>query len=211
MRTLKCILSLLAGALTVAAGVLYDNGPGTGQAGAWGMYYPVADSFTLAAPSNVTGANLYVWVTPGDSFTTLDWSILSSPIGGTTFASGSAAVSTSYGSTIGATFDLDLSTFSIPEVALDAGTYWLMIQNAEATNGDSVYWDVNDGPSQVWDFAEGGYISPSSCTNEFPLGTGNTCSDGFEILGDAAPEPATLAPLGCGLLLLCALRRHKVA
>jgi hypothetical protein len=37
------------------------------------------------------------------------------------------------------------SAFSGP--SLNAGTYWLTLQNATSTLGQPIYWDENDGPS----------------------------------------------------------------
>lgn len=107
---------------------------------------------------------------------------------------------------------MDSATFSVPSVHLGAGTYYLLLRNATASpSGYMVFWDVNNGPSQVWESSLG-FLNSTSCAAEFSGGT--TCSDAFEILGttgSGTPEPAGLALAGSGLLLLCGLLRLRRA
>jgi hypothetical protein len=220
MRTslvaLAAVLCLLL-ALPVSAAVLYDNGPVNGTIDAWTINfgYQVADSFTLSSASTVTGANLYVWLNAGDNFTLVDWSILTLPVGGTTIASGTAAVTSILDSSLPPNsygYDVYFSTLSIsPNVSLGAGTYFLMFQNAVSSTGGSVYWDENDGPSVAWHSLYG-YLDPASGCGDIQSGY---CSETFQVLGTvndgAVPEPGSLALVGSGILLLAGLLRRKLS
>jgi hypothetical protein len=83
---------------------------------------------------------------------------------------------------------LRTDSFSTGSIALGAGTYYLVLQNAANTGSEVDFWTENDGPSSA---SIGGIV------NE---GIG---SESFQILGvSAVPEPSTWAMmiLGfCGL------------
>jgi hypothetical protein len=129
--------------------LLYENGPVNGNTYAWTINfgYVVADSFTLGV-GRINGFDFWVWEFPGDSLSSVDWSITSAPFGGTTYASGTASgsnltdkfiSSNSYG------YDIDAASASGLNVSLGAGTYYLNLQNAVVPSGDQVYWDENSG------------------------------------------------------------------
>jgi hypothetical protein len=196
------------GVAPASAGILYDNsGPSTGNTDAWGISFGIstADSFVVSNAATLYGANFAVWMYPGDTLTSVDWAILSAPIGGTTYASGKATGITQTSLSfpmVDGIYDIDNESFSIPGLALSAGTYWLLLQNAVVSNGDHIYWDQSDGPSQAWN-SDYGYLSSYTSTCNGPC----TYSETFQIL---TPEPASFGLLAMGLLGMATFLRSKV-
>jgi hypothetical protein len=192
----------------VSAAVLYDNGPikGTINAFTINFGFAVSDSFTLASPSTLTGVIFGVWSTPGDTMTSVDWAITNTPgvypVTGTALVTNGAPFSPAADFGFGGQFTISQDSFSLPNVALAAGTYYLVLQNAVSVGGNGLFWDENDGPST----ATGNDFDPD------PI-----ASESFQILGTAlaaeTPLPAAL-PLfatGLGALGLLGWRRKRKA
>lgn len=221
-RISLALLALICADVAVAkADVLYSNGAPGGY-GAIGINQgsQVEDSFTLSSESTLTGATFGTWlvVYKGTPVTgiSVDWTIVGSEGSQTQLCptcSGTAAL-TPDGSFVLANspgyVGIDES-FSLPDLDLAAGTYWLELQN-ETNSLDAVaVWDTSGGPSQVWGNLEGD-LSGDNC--DIYYGSGK-CSNSFTIIGTpssvvATPEPASLALLGTCIPLLCAevRRRH---
>ncbi len=196
------VLLIAVGAAPAFAGsVLYDNGPYNGTIDAWTIDYGywVSDSFSVAGGGTATGANFVLWMgNPGDTLTSVDWAIGSTP-GATNLAAGTAnaALLTDLGLN-GRDYDMRSYGISFPDVTLAAGsTYWFTLQNAVVSGGDIIFWDQNNGPSLGWQSTSG------------PIG-----SHAFQIAGTAGspiPEPSTLGLLGLGLTGLLAFFRRKTS
>jgi hypothetical protein len=206
---LKAITVMAAVFLTAPvahAEVVYDNGPANGTVNAWTINfgYAVADSFALASPAILTGANFTLWNLPDDVTATVDWSIVDAPTGGSTLAFGTALVSQNLQFTNDSGYDVNLDNIALPNIALGQGTYWFELQNASVSNGDPTYWDINGGPSQIWDSDLGYNPDPLVYAPSF-----SSSSDPFQILGITVPEPGSLLVLGSGLAGLARLRRRK--
>jgi hypothetical protein len=196
------------GVAPASAGILYDNtGPSTGILDAWGISFGIstANSFLLSHGATITGADFAVWVHPDATLTSVDWVIASDPLGSTTYASGTATAinQTSLAYPMIDGYNVDNESFSIPGFALTTGTYWLLLQNAIVSNGDHIYWDQSDGPSQAWNsdwgYLPGGYTG--ACT------TPCTDSETFQVL---TPEPASFGLLAMGLLGIATLLRRRI-
>jgi uncharacterized repeat protein (TIGR03803 family) len=131
---------------------IYDNGTTNGNTDAWTINFGfiVSDSFNVTATSaNVTGMTFAAWLSPGDTVTSVEVSITSSPFGGTSYFdqtvnfTQSNCVTNNYG------YNVCSETTSFTGPNLNAGPYWVNLQNASVPNGDPAYWDENSGPSQA--------------------------------------------------------------
>ena len=188
----------------------YDNGPINGTTDAWEINfgYVVSDTFVTHQTNQyqwVAGFELGVWEFPGDTMTSVQWSITSGENGGTVYASGVAAganLSDRFLSTNQYGYSMDLIGVSGLNITLGYGTYWLNLQNAVLPSGDPVYWDENSGKNC------GGSGCPSMAS-ESVLGT--ISSEAFTVNGYYydTPEPGNIILFGSGVLGLAgALRRR---
>lgn len=208
------ILLLALVAIPAAADTIYDNGAINGQVDGWTINfgYTVSDNFTVpAAGAQVTGLSFGAWLFPGDTLTSVDVSITSSEFGGTTYFSGTVnfTASNCFNNTYG--YNVCTETGSITPTNLDAGTYWLNMQNAVAASGGAVYWDENSGPSSASESAVGTIPSEAFTI----LGTGVTTSSTTSTTttttsGGTTPEPSSILLLGSGALGLAGLLRRKL-
>ena len=180
-----------------AATVLYDNGAIVGTQGSGAPSISpaeVVDSFDISSASTITGtANVGLWITQGDVPSTVDWAIRTSPFSGV-LASGTASWSASFLFTNPFNFDIYSGGFSIPDLPVAAGTYYLSLGNAVTVPAGSTFWDRSGGPSQVFD----------GSTN---------LSNSFQIIGNvgapaSAPEPATIVLMALSLVALGRFRRY---
>jgi len=156
---------------------IYDNGPIDGNTDAWTINFGfiVSDSFTLASDqTTITGMSFGAWLNPGDTLTSVEVSITSGENSGTSyfdqtvyFTQGTCTVN-QYGYNICS----ETGSFSAP--TLNAGTYWVNLQNASVPSGDPVYWDENSGPS----------LASQNDVGSIP-------SESFTILGNATTTSST--------------------
>ena len=110
-------------------------------------------------------------------------SITSDEFGGTTFFDGTVNFTQSGCVANGFGFNVCTETGSFGGPTLNAGTYWLNLQNAVVSNGDPVYWDENCGPSSA---------------SENSIGT--IPSEAFTLGGTTAPPPPARPPRPARLL-----------
>ena len=102
----------------------YDNGPINGTTDAWTINfgYIVSDTFIADGSTSVTGFSFGVWEFPGDTMSSVDWSITSGENGGTVFGSGTASgtnLTDKFISTNQYGYDIDLITVTGLNVATE--------------------------------------------------------------------------------------------
>src|SRR5262249_37174208 len=120
-------------ASSARASVLYDNGAIIGTQGDGAptiRFAQVIDSFVISSASTITGtANVGLWIDRGDVPVTVTWTISPGPFSGA-IASGTASWSASLLFTNAFHFDIYSGSFSIPDLPLSAGTYFLALTGA---------------------------------------------------------------------------------
>jgi hypothetical protein len=208
-------VGLSVGSSSAGAAMLYNNGTFNGGVGGftiggYGGDYAISDSFTLGEVSVVTGFDFGAWTFVGDAVSTIDWGIATTPDNFTSFVAGGTASVINGSPTLenfeGFQYADSTDAFSVGGVNLSAGTYYLVLQNAAAPNGDPVYWDESDGLSSAMSNLIG---SLANYTHRPASG-----SEAFQVFGtddSDAPEPASWSLMLIGLAGLGASLRGRRA
>jgi hypothetical protein len=157
----------------------------------------------------VTGFSAGVWEFPGDSVTSVDWSITESENAPCPSESclgyGTARVTDKFISTNQYGYNIDVITETGLNLLIDSGVNdWLNLQNAVVPSGDPVYWDENSGAGC------GGQNCPSSASES---AVGTIPGEAFTIFGNAelnTPEPSSILLFGSGILGLAGVLRRKL-
>jgi PEP-CTERM motif-containing protein len=211
------IASLIILCLVLAAPALgdlapgYDNGPINGTTDAWTINFGYIVSDTFTGVSYVDFFQFGVWELPGDTLSSVDWSITSAENGGTVYGSGTGRTLDKFLSTNQFGYDIDQISVGGLNVFLDSTkTYWLNLQNASVPSGDPVYWDENSG------IGCGGTGGGRNCPAEASQNaTGTIASEAFTInscqnCGPSTPEPGSILLFGSGILGVVGLLRSKL-
>lgn len=200
-RIVLAVLSLCVACIpAVAQNDLYDNGPTNGNTDAWtfNFGFAVSDSFTLSSNSTVSGLNFAAWLFPGDVLQSVEILITSSEFGGTTYFDQNVNVTQSGCIVNQFGFNVCTETASFSGVPLNAGQYWLTLQQGGLMD-DPVYWDENSGPSSASQNSVGTIPSESfTLLGSSSSGTGTT------------PEPDSLLLFASGLFGMGALFRRRL-
>jgi hypothetical protein len=191
----------------IAQNDIYDNGPIDGNTTAYTINFgfAVSDQFTLGQSGNISGVEFGAWLTPGDVLETVDVQITSDEFGGTTFFSGT--VNFSQGGCTMNQFGFNVCTEvgDFQHTFLNAGSYWLNMQNAVVSDGDPVYWDENNGPSRASENSLGTIPSESFTVLASSGGTTSTTNG----TSDSMPEPSSIILFGSALLGVAGMLRRK--
>jgi hypothetical protein len=182
---------------------IYDNGPINGNLLGYTIAddFAVSDSFTVSSASTITGVTFGDWAFAGSPPSTVQWAIGSSEEAND-LGSGTGSLSNVFVTNNG--YDVYSSSFSVPNISLAAGTYWLTLSNSSP---DPQYWDVNNGPSAA--FQNGDSLGDQS---------EESGSESFQITGQAGTGTVTPEPsfqiVGAGLFACIGagawLRRRKM-
>jgi PEP-CTERM motif len=189
----------------------YDNGPINGTTDAWTINFGYVVSDTFIGTGYVDFFQLGVWEFPGDTLTSLDWSVTSAENGGTVYGHGTADqeyLNDKFISTNQFGYNIDL--ISVWSVNLRIGhgeTYWLNLMNAVVPSGDPVYWDENSGKGCGG--SGGGQNCPSKASES---AVGTMPSEAFTInaVPTTTPEPGSILLFGSGVLGLTGMMRRKL-
>jgi hypothetical protein len=184
-------------AVVPALADLYSNGPinGTSSAFTINSGFAISDSFVLSSASTVTGVDFGAWTFPGDSVTSVQWLIGTTPFANT--YSGVAPATDTFFGTADAFYTVDSDSFSTGSISLGAGTYYLTLQSATTVDSDPALWDINYGPSAVYENYEGN-VAPDS--NSFDI---------LETTGTVTPEPGYWALLSVAIVGLIWVKRRR--
>jgi hypothetical protein len=199
--TIVLVCGMLMGSAAAQQDV-YDNGPTDGNTDAWTINFgfAVSDSFTLNNSVNIFGLAFATWMFEGDVLQSADLFITSQEFGGTTFFSGTVNFTQSGCVANGFGFNVCTENGSFSGPNLNAGTYWLNLQNAVVSNGDPVYWDENGGPSSASDSSVGSIPSESFSLDPGGCGAGRVSPD-CGPPPPTTPEPGSLLLLGAGIVV----------
>jgi hypothetical protein len=211
-RTLRqlCLLLMLSTAaiswadnFNCANFPIYCDGPSQGPNG--GTIIPsiisqtwVSDSFNAQAEYNDIEIDAWLWVLPGDTPKSFEWSITDAPNGGHIFGEGTAQLQSQFLFTNHLGYDVYFASALNLNVDLKPGDYWLTLQDAKSVDGQLVGWEENDGV---------GCNSPGCPSMAFNA-QGQIGPEAFQLLGQPVPEPASFLLLvagGLGLLF----QRHR--
>jgi hypothetical protein len=181
---------------------IYCDGPSQGPNG--GTIVPsiisqtwVGDSFNAQAEYNNIEIDSWLWVLPGDSPVSFQWTISDAPNGGNIFGQGTAQLQSQFLFTNQFGYDVYYASALGLNLDLKPGDYWLTLQNAQSLHGQLVGWEENDGV---------GCNSPGCPSTAFNA-QGQIGPEAFQLQGEQVPEPTTFLLLAGGGL--SALWRSK--
>ena len=181
---------------------LYDNGPTDGTTDAWTFNFGFvpSDQFTLSSAAQVDGVQFAAWLFPGDVLQSVEVVFSSQEYGGTVYFDQTLNVTQSGCATNQLGFSVCNENVSFSPLTLNAGSYWMNLENGEANTDDPVYWDENRGPSEASESSLGTIPSESFTI----LGAGSTTTT-----TGTTPEPGTLMLVGSGALGFLGILRSK--
>ncbi|MGA7462863.1 MAG: PEP-CTERM sorting domain-containing protein [Candidatus Korobacteraceae bacterium] len=203
------LLALTLVTIPAMAQTVYSNGAINGNTVAWTINFGfiVSDTFNVTNNNTtVTGGSFGMWLFSGDTLSSAEVSITSGENSGTSyfdqtlnFTQGACTVN-QYGYNV----CQENTTFNGP--TLNAGSYWLNLQNTSIPNGDPAYWDENSGPSKASENSVGSIPSEAFTV----LGSSTTTSSTTSSTTTSVPEPSSIMLFGSGILGLASLLRRRL-
>jgi hypothetical protein len=218
MKTIYSLALLVTALVPASADVLYSNGPFNGTIGGFAINsdQAISDSFVLTSASTVTGVDFGAITAPGDSITSLQWSIGTAP-GDGSLGTGTSPTTDAFLFTNSFDFRVESDSFSTGSISLGAATYYLTLQNAvSAPSNNGPAWVLNNGPSLAFYSC---LVCGGGDYRSLAPGDGGSGSEGFDIQGtigtssgSVTPEPGSYAALilgFAGVTLVVRSRRAK--
>jgi hypothetical protein len=200
----------LAAVPAMAQGTLYDNGPINGEVDAFTINFgfAVSDTFHLANSATVSDISFGAWVEPGDTVTSVEVAIGNTGYFSNNLFDATVALTQSNCFANGFGFSVCQESGNFPGTNLNAGNYFITLQNATTVDGDPTYWDANSGlgcmslgcPSQAESLDVGSIPSEA-----FTLSSSSETST----TGGATPEPSSMILFGSGIAGLAAVLRRR--
>ena len=212
MKIVLAVVLAVCAALAVVpatAQTVYSNGAINGNFDAFTINFGfiVSDTFNVSSNgTTLTGFSFGTWLFPGDTVTSAELSITSDEQGGTSFFDGT--INFSQGSCVVNEFGFNVCTENgniTGGPTLNAGTYWLNLQNASVPGGDPTFWDANSGPSNASENGVGSIPSEAFTV----LGTSTTSTSTSTSTTTSVPEPSSILLVGSGFLGLAGLTRRR--
>jgi hypothetical protein len=206
IAVLTVLLMLCFAAASASADTIYTNGPINGTTDAWtfNFGFTPSNSFIVSqSMTQLTGLQFGAWLFPGDVLESAEVLIGHNELSGDisdqvlTFTQSNCS-----GNQYGFNVCVESGSFTQP-VNLDAGTYWITLQNGVVNSGDPVYWDENSGPSMASETSEG-TIPSEAFTLTGTSGTMTTSQTG------SVPEPNSIQLFASGALGLVGVLRRKL-
>ncbi len=215
MKLSITLFALICLAAVPAMAQIYDNGPVNGQVDAWTINFgfSVSDTFHINSSTTLVSLDFWAWVEPGDTATSAEVAIGSTGYFSNNLFDGTVSLTQSNCFTNNFGFDVcnERGDFSGP--SLDAGNYYLTLENAATAEGNPLYWDENSG---VGCMSEGcpslaqestlGTIPSEAFTLSGACGVGQNSPD----CGPPTPEPGSLLLFGSGIVSLVGMWRMKI-
>lgn len=215
MRLRCCCLFFACVLLSTACALaddVYNNGPINGTTDAWTINFGffVSDTFTVSTPNTpITSLSFGAWLFPGDVLQSVEVSMTSDVLGGTTYFDQVVNFTQSGCATeqLGFTVCTETGTFSGPTLA--PGTYWLNLQNAVVNTGDPVYWDENSGVGCTSKGCPS--LAQTDCIENF---VGCIPSESFTLSSGGGtgtvPEPSSALLFGSGFVAVIGVVRRRI-
>ena len=136
-------------------------------------------------PARASGPQVGLWVLPGDTPASFEWSIGTSPAASNVSSGTSPALSNTFEFTNSSGADVYETTFALSGAVSTGTTYYLTLYNSFDNTNNSLYWDINNGPSVAWENSAvplDNYLFPGSNSETFQLYSPSS-----------VPEPSSMA------------------
>jgi hypothetical protein len=208
LSLLTSLCLVLAVTPAMADLTLYSDGPINGTTDAWTINFgfSVSDSFNCSySGCSVEDFHIGVWLTQGDSLTSVEMQLGSDSFGNqyTDQVLNAVGQTNLFVNQFGE--QVAIVDFSLANIDVPNGTSWITLQNAVTPNGNPVYWDENSGPSSAY------FNTLGSIPSEAFTVTGSGACGGGPDCGPPTPEPSSVLLFGSGILALVGVLRRKLS